>query len=109
MRWQPGQSGNLQGRPKNRPAGITGHLKSLLASDVGVVFEIVRGAEHKRRSKLLCERWIAARMLVAALDNVAVLKMVLDKTEGKVQRACPASGRIELHFNGVMELPDGSP
>jgi hypothetical protein len=105
MRWRPGQSGNLRGRPKNRPVSITAHLKSLLGSDVGVVFEIVHGAEHKRRSRLLCDRWIAANMIVAAIEgDGAILKMILDRTEGRVKRASTQSRRVELHVNIPQRL-----
>lgn len=109
MRWQPGQSGNLRGRPRNVPVSITAHLKGLLGSDVGVVFEIVQAAEHRRRSKLLCDRWIAAKMLVSALDgNLAILKMILDRTEGKVQRHGPASRCAEFEINLTALRQDSS-
>jgi hypothetical protein len=71
---------------------------------VGVLFDIAHCPEHKRRSRLLCDRWTAAKMLVAAIDgNVAILKMILDRTEGKVQPASTES-RIELHVNIVERL-----
>jgi hypothetical protein len=39
-------------------------------------------------------------MLVAAIDgDIAILKMILDRTEGKVQPASTPIRRVELHFN----------
>jgi hypothetical protein len=74
---------------------------------VGVVFEIVDAAEHKRRSRLLADRWLAAKMLLAALEgNLGILKIILDRTEGKVQRTAPPpqSCRVELQFNIPQQL-----
>jgi hypothetical protein len=31
--------------------------------------------------------------------NVAIVKMILDRTEGRVQRAVPETCRVEFRFN----------
>ena len=73
------------------PKTISGHLKDLLRRDIQVTLDIIewlspsqREIDRRSRSRRLNSRFIAACMIAEAPKNPAVLRELLDRTEGKV-------------------------
>ena len=70
-KWQPGESGNLKGRPPKRL--FDEHLKQALT------------AKRSEKAKLLVEKLIAK----ASTGNVAALKLVCERVGGKPKPSEP--------------------
>ena len=70
---------------------ITWHLNDLLARDINVAYDCTvwlqpnqRDINRKQRPKRHAARFIAASMIVQAVENPAFAREVLDRSEGKV-------------------------
>jgi len=85
-RWQPGQSGNPNGRPK-KDVCITSLVKELLGKDAG---------DGKTYAQLVAEAIVKLATTPDARGHVPTIKELLDRMEGKVTQPVATEGEIIL-------------
>jgi hypothetical protein len=99
-KFQKGQSGNPKGRPKDVP-----NSKTILKRFLALEEKITNPVSGELESMSILEQIYLRQIAKARKGDLAAMREVLDRYEGKAAQTILTPGQLDVEFKVVNEVP----